>query len=85
MGEKPKIDIEDAVLEVQSVGDSLGVILPKALVERLNLKSGDRLSAVAQPDGSVAFTPVDEAHVRIRTAANTVLSQYAETFRILAK
>ncbi len=85
MGENPKIDPEDAVLEVRAVGDSLGVILPKALAERLKLKSGDRLTAVTQADGSIAFTSVQDTHAKTKAAAQRVLADYAETFRILAK
>jgi putative addiction module antidote len=85
MGENPKIQIEDAVLEVRAMGESLGVVLPRQLAERLNLKSGDRLNAVMQADGSVAFTPVQDARSRTQAAAQRVISEYAETFRILSK
>ncbi|BCO32057.1 hypothetical protein TspCOW1_21600 [Thiohalobacter sp. COW1] len=43
---------------VQIIGDSVGVILPKAEVERLGLKPGDKLVVTSGPDG---------IHLRIMT------------------
>lgn len=85
MGENAKIPVEDAVLEVREMGDSLGFILPRELVERLKLKSGDRFNAVEQADGSIAFAPLQDARARTQAAAHRVITEYAETFRILAK
>lgn len=72
------------VVTVTRIGDSLGVILPREVIERLGLKDGDQLSAVEQANGSVEIAPLT---VRERTmqVARRVMEQYAETFRILAK
>lgn len=72
------------VLKVTRIGDSLGVVLPPEVVERLGLKDGDQLSAVEQADGAMQFATISTQN-RTMQAARRVIDQYAETFRILAK
>ena len=38
-------------LKVRPVGDSLGVVLPKEALARLNLKDGDILYSTESPEG----------------------------------
>ena len=35
--------LEDTALQIRKIGNSVGVILPKELLARLNLKEGDKL------------------------------------------
>ena len=53
-----------ASLRVTSVGNSLGIILPKELAVRLRLTRGDRLHVVETPKG-VELTPYDLTKGRI--------------------
>jgi putative addiction module antidote len=46
-------------LKICPVGNSLGVVLPREVLSRLNLKSGDSLHLVEAPDGSMRITPYD--------------------------
>lgn len=46
-------------LKVRPIGNSLGVVLPKEILARLNLKSGDHLHLTEAPDGP--------AHHRLRS------------------
>ncbi len=71
-------------LKVTRLGDSLGVVLPQEVVERLGLKDGDQLSAVEQADGSVGFS-LPTSRERTMQVARHVMQRYSETFRILAK
>jgi putative addiction module antidote len=72
------------VLKVTRIGDSLGLVLPPEVVERLGLKDGDQLSAVEQADGAMQFATISTQD-RTMQAVRRVMDQYAETFRILAK
>jgi putative addiction module antidote len=38
-------------LKVTKIGDSVGVIFPKELMDKLNIKDGDALYLVETPDG----------------------------------
>ena len=42
MNEMPRKLSEGDVLQIRKIGNSVGVILPKELLARLNLKEGDK-------------------------------------------
>ncbi len=42
MNEMPRDKVEGHVLQIRKIGNSVGVILPKDLLARLNLKEGDK-------------------------------------------
>ena len=44
-------------LEVKRVGNSTGLILPKELLNRLNLQQGHWLHVTELPDGGVRLSP----------------------------
>ncbi len=72
-------------LKVRPVGNSLGVVLPKPILERLNLKEGDTLYLTEALDGSMRVTPYDpnfEAQMRV---AREGMGAYRNTLRELAK
>ena len=50
-----------AQLKVRQIGNSLGVVLPKETLARLNLQEGDALYLTEAPDGSMRITPYDPA------------------------
>ncbi len=54
--------LEDTALQIRKIGNSVGVILPKELLARLNLKEGDKFYPVEQPDGSLRLSPFDPKH-----------------------
>ena len=51
------LKIESTALQIRKIGNSVGVILPKELLARLNLKEGDKFYPVEQPDGSLRLSP----------------------------
>ncbi len=72
-------------LKVRPVGNSLGVVLPKEILARLNLKSGDSLHLTEAPDGAMRITPYDpefEAQMRL---ARKGMGKFRDTLRELAK
>jgi putative addiction module antidote len=74
-----------AQLKVRPVGNSLGVVLPREVLARLNLKNGDSLHLTEAPDGSMRITPYDpkfEAQMRL---AREGMGKFRNALRELAK
>ncbi len=76
-------------IEVREVGDAIALILPREMVARLDLKEGDTLHAVANPDGGLTLTAHDPTrdpvHARGMEIARQAFRDYADTFKALAK
>ena len=71
-------------VKVTQVGSSLGVVLPKYVLERLKVGKGDQLHVIETPTG-VILTPLDpKMQAQIR-AMDEVLVEYRETLEALAK
>ena len=86
MSEAPRdFKLEDTALQVRKIGNSLGVILPKELLARLNLKEGDKFYPVEQPDGSLRLSPFNPKHARTMQIAREIMREYRDTFAALAK
>ena len=81
MRDKP----EGILLQVRRIGNSIGLILPKELLARLNLKEGDKFYPVEQPDGSLRLSPFNPKHARTMEIARQVMHEYRDTFAALAK
>jgi putative addiction module antidote len=73
------------VLQIRKIGNSLGLILPKELLARLNLKDGDKLHVIEQPEQGMKLTPYEDTHARAMKIAREVMHEYRDTFRALAK
>jgi putative addiction module antidote len=72
-------------LKVRPIGNSLGVVLPKEVLARLKVKSGDSLHLTEAPDGSMRITPYDpefEAQMRI---ARQGMAKFRNALRELAR
>ena len=72
-------------LKVRPVGNSLGVVLPKETLARLNLKDGDILYLTEAPGGSMRITPYDPAFDTQMRIAREGMGRYRNTLRKLAK
>ena len=71
-------------LKITQIGNSLGMILPKELLDRLNVGKGDRVFATLKPDGVqiVSYDPKVAAQVEV---GRQFMNQYRDTFHELAK
>jgi putative addiction module antidote len=67
-----------AVLQIRRVGNSLGLILPKALLARLKLKEGDKLHIVEQTERGVKLSPYDPKNVAAMDIARRSFRNYAD-------
>jgi putative addiction module antidote len=77
--------VESSVLQVRKIGNSVGLILPKEMIARLNLKEGDKLFPVEQPGGSVLLTPYDPDFEKAMTIARRGMKRYHNALAELAK
>jgi putative addiction module antidote len=84
---KGNVGNADAVhtLTVRKVGNSTGLILPKELLARFNLKEGDKLHIIEQADKSFKLSPYDPKHAQALAIARGVMDEYKDTFKELAK
>ena len=72
-------------LKLRKIGNSLGVVLPKEAVARLNVDDGARLFLTEAPDGGYRLTPYDPAFDRKMAKAEEIARRYRNTLRTLAK
>jgi len=71
-------------LKIRKVGNSLGVVLTKDLLDRLGVSEGDLLYPVDNPDG-VMLTPHDPDFEEVMNAVDRTRRRYRNTLRELAK
>lgn len=74
-----------ATLKLRSIGNSVGVVLPRDLLARLNVGEGDTLHAVEQPGGGVLLTTLDPDSARQLEVGREVMRRYRNVLRELAK
>jgi putative addiction module antidote len=72
-------------LKVRKFGNSLGVVLPKDVINRLQTKDGEPLFLIEAPDGSYRLTPYDPAFEKKMAKAEEIISRYRNTLHVLAK
>jgi putative addiction module antidote len=72
-------------LEVKKIGNSTGVILPKELMAKLNLKQGQWLYVTELPDGGVRLTPYDPDFDKAMAVVEDLMVEYRDTLKALAK
>jgi len=79
------VKAEGNALHIRKIGNSVGLILPKELLARLNLKEGDKVYPLEQPDGSLRLSPFDPKHAKTMEMARQVMREYRDTLAALAK
>ncbi|HEY3743911.1 MAG TPA: hypothetical protein VGL53_28905 [Bryobacteraceae bacterium] len=72
-------------LKVRKIGNSLGVVLPKEVIHRLQTKDGQRLFLIDAPDGSYNLTPYEPGFEDKMEKARDIMSRYRNTLRALSK
>ncbi len=72
-------------LKVRQVGNSLGVVLPKETLSKLNVASGDMLYLTEAPDGSMRITPYDPEFNKQMEIARKGIGKFRNTLKELAK
>jgi putative addiction module antidote len=72
-------------LKLRKVGNSLGVVLPKEALARLNSGEGDTLVFSDTPDGGFRVTPNRQDFAHQMSVAEGVAKRYRNALRELAK
>jgi len=72
-------------LKVRRFGNSLGVILPREVLQRLNATEADRLLLIEAPEGTYQLTAGDPEFEEQMRIARGIMDRYRNTLRILAK
>lgn len=71
-------------LKLTQIGNSVGVALPKAVLERLHASKGDNLFLVETPEGFL-LTPYDPAVGKQLEAAEAIMREDRDVLKALAK
>jgi len=72
-----------SILKVTTVGDSVGIILPREILERLRVQKGDSLYAVETKQG-IELTPYDPELAAQLDIAEKVMREDRDVLRKLA-
>ena len=72
-------------LKVRKFGNSLGVVLPREVVNRLHTGNGQPLFLIEAPDGAYRLTPYDPAFEKRMAKAEGIIKRYRNTLHALAK
>lgn len=75
---------EAFTITVRKIGNSLGLILPKEVVQMLQAKEGENLTITRSPDG-VRITPYDPEFEMKISKARSIMGRYKNALRELAK
>ncbi len=72
-------------LKVRKFGNSLGVVLPKEVVNRLHTKDGEPLFLTEAREGGYQIPSHDPATKEKLAKAEDIINRYDNTLRVLAK
>ncbi len=72
-------------LKVRKFGNSLGVVLPKEVINRLHTGEGEALFLIEAPDGGYHLTPYGPGFEKKMSKAGDIISRYRNTLHVLAK
>lgn len=71
-------------LKVRKIGNSIGVILPKEVIEKLKITEGDQIFATESPEG-ISLTPYDPDFELAMKAFDRTNRKYRNALKELAK
>lgn len=72
-------------LEIKRIGNSDGVILPRELMQRLDIKRGQTFHVTELPGGGLQLLPYDPDFEATMEAAEEIMDEYRDTLATLAK
>lgn len=72
-------------LKLTAIGTSTGVVIPKEMLNRLNVGKGDTLYAVETPDGGYRLTAYDPNFAEKMEKADAIMKRYRNTLAVLSK
>jgi putative addiction module antidote len=72
-------------LEIKRVGNSDGLILPRELMQRLDLRRGQQLHITELAGGGFQALPYDPDFERTMEIVDEIIDEYRDTLATLAK
>ena len=72
-------------LKLRALGNSVGAVILKEALARMNVQSGDSLYLTESPDGGFRLTPADPNFAEAMEIAEEGMRQYRNALRELAK
>lgn len=72
-------------IEIKKIGNSDGFILPRELMQRLDMKRGQEFHVVEIAGGGVQLLPYDPDFEETMAVADEVIDEYRDTLAALAK
>jgi antitoxin MazE len=72
-------------IEIKKIGNSEGLILPRELMQRLDLKRGQQLHITELAGGGFQALPYDPEFEKTMQIADEIMDEYRDTLATLAK
>jgi putative addiction module antidote len=72
-------------IEIKKIGNSEGLILPRELMHRLDLKRGQELHVTELAGGGLQLLPYDPDFEKTMRIADEIMDEYRDTLAVLAK
>lgn len=72
-------------VKLKKIGNSTGFILPKEMMARLNIATGDTFYATVTPEGGIRLTPYDPKFEQAMQVARRGMKIYRNALAELAK
>jgi putative addiction module antidote len=76
---------EPMKIEIKKIGNSDGLILPRELMQRLDLKRGQQLHITELAGGGFQVLPYDPDFEKTMKIADEIMDEYRDTLAALAK
>ena len=74
-----------SALKITQIGNSVGVILPKEILAKMNLGKGDTVYLTEAANGGFNLSPYDDEFERQMEAARRIMKKRRNVLRELAK
>jgi putative addiction module antidote len=74
-----------SALKLTQIGNSVGVILPKEVLAKMNVGKGDTVYLTEASNGGFNLTPYDDEFERQMEAARRIMKKRRNVLRELAK
>ncbi|MGK6305906.1 AbrB/MazE/SpoVT family DNA-binding domain-containing protein [Variovorax sp. DT-64] len=74
-----------SALKLTQIGNSVGVILPKEVLAKMNVGKGDTVYLTEAANGGFNLTPYDDEFERQMEAARRIMKKRRNVLRELAK
>lgn len=72
-------------LKVRKVGNSLGIVLPKEVLNHLRTGEGEEVFLLEGPNNTYRLTPFDPGFGKKMAKAEEIMARYRNTLRALSK